>query len=59
MKSQVRMYYDAEKRAANLNQAMLDALYGENPITDDELRRLIEKRPEVYGRFSGYLGKRG
>jgi hypothetical protein len=37
---------------------MLDLLFGANPITDDELRALIAKRPHVYGRFAGYLGKR-
>ena len=57
--TQAQMYYAAEKKAASLNEAMLDMLYGANPISDDELRKLIEKRPNVYGRFAGYLGKRG
>jgi hypothetical protein len=50
-----------EKARANIaggNLAMLDLLYGPNPISDDELRVLIKKRPEVYSRFSEYLGKR-
>jgi hypothetical protein len=37
---------------------MMDLLFGPNPITDDELRKLIAKRPEVYGRYASYLGKR-
>jgi len=50
-----------EKARANIaggNLAMLDLLYGPNPISDDELRALIKKRPETYSRFSSYLGKR-
>ena len=57
-KSQAQMYYDAERKSAALNEVMLSALYGPNPITDDELRALIAKRPNVYSRFAGYLGKR-
>jgi hypothetical protein len=53
------VYFDANARIASGNQTMLDLLYGPNPISDDELRALIQKRPEVYGRFAGYLGKRG
>ena len=58
MPTQKQMYYAAESKAASLNQVMLDALYGANPLTDDELRALIRRRPAVYGRFAGYLGKR-
>lgn len=56
--NQAQMYYQAERKAAGLNEAMLEALYGVNPITDDELRALIAKRPHVYGRFAGFIGKR-
>ena len=48
----------AQRRIAEANETMLHLLFGPNPITDDELRRLIELRPEVYSRFGGYLGKR-
>jgi hypothetical protein len=58
MKTQAQMYYDAERKSASLNEAMLEALYGPNPITDEELAALIRKRPETYGRFAGYIGKR-
>lgn len=57
-KSQLQIWEEERRKIASLNDAMLDALYGANPITDDELRALIEKRPSVYGRFAGYLGKR-
>lgn len=58
MRTQAQMYYDAERKSADANKAVLELLYGPNPITDDELRALIAKRPNVYGRFAGYLGKR-
>ena len=49
----------AERKTSEANQAMLGLLYGPNPITDEELAKLIEKRPHIYGRFAGYIGKRG
>lgn len=57
-RSVLRMFYEAHDNIAGGNQVMLDLLFGPNPITDDELRQLIEKRPATYGRFAGYLGKR-
>ena len=58
MKTQIQMFYEQNRKIASLNEAMLNALYGKNPITDQELATLIKKRPHVYGRFEGYLGKR-
>lgn len=56
--TQLQMFWAAHRKMADANEAMLDALYGPNPITDDELRQLIAKRPEKYAHFAGYLGKR-
>jgi hypothetical protein len=58
-RTQNQMFQHAHDRSAAGNTVMMDLLYGPNPITDDELRKLIAKRPEVYARFAGYLGKRG
>ena len=58
MKSQEQMFQNAEQRSFNINEVGLDLLFGPNPITDNELKELIPKRPEIYGRFSGYIGKR-
>ena len=30
-----------------------------NPLTNEDLESLIKKRPHVYGRFSGLVGKLG
>ena len=58
-KTQADHYYDAVRKSTEKDLAMMDLLYGINAITDDELRALIKKRPHVYGRYAGYLGKRG
>ena len=55
---QAQIRQTVEKKMFSVNETMLDLLFGANPITDDELRELITKRPEVYGRFAKYLGKR-
>ena len=56
MKTQAQMYYDAERKSAELNNAFLE-LVCNNEITNEDLRKLIEKRPERYGRFAGFVGK--
>ena len=56
--TQMRAFYAAHDNIADGNLVMLELLFGSNPITDVELRALIAKRPAVYGRFAGYLGKR-
>lgn len=58
-KSSIQIFYENQRKIANLNEAMMEMLYGPNSITDNELKKLIEKRPHVYGRFAGYIGKRG
>lgn len=57
-RTQMRYLAEAHDKIADANEAMLDLLFGANPITDDELRTLIEKHPERYARFAGYLGTR-
>ncbi len=56
--TQEQFFMSANAHAAVRNAVMLDLLFGSNPISDDELRALIAKRPEVYGRFANYLGTR-
>jgi hypothetical protein len=51
-------YQQARRKSAASHATMLDLLFGSNPISDDELRKLIAKRPEIYGKYAGYLGKR-
>jgi hypothetical protein len=55
---QKQMMEAARERIARGNETMMELLFGSNPITDDELRALIAKRPSVYGRFAKYIGKR-
>jgi hypothetical protein len=56
--NQFHAFYQSSRAIAQANLLMLELLYGENPITDRELSRLIDRYPARYGRFAGYLGKR-
>ena len=58
-RSQEEHFTHAHAKSAGADETMLNLLYGPNPITDDELRKLIAKRPHVYGKYAAYLGKRG
>ena len=56
--TQLQMYYAAERRAAKRDQEFLTiAFHPNNPMTQRDLKRLIERRPELWGRYEGYLPK--
>ena len=58
MKTQLRMCRDAERRLFERNQTFLDMINDPvNPLTNSDLKRLIERNPERYGMYSGFLGK--
>ena len=54
----MQMYQEAEQKIFRQNQAFMDMVNDPvNPMTNDDLERLIARWPERYGRFSGFLGK--
>jgi hypothetical protein len=56
--SQADMFYKACRAQSEKDQTALDLLYGYNPINDLELAKAIERRPALWLRYAGYLGKR-
>jgi hypothetical protein len=57
-KSAKDFFWTAHDIVACGHLTMLNLLFGPNPISDDELRRLITKRPAVYAKYAAYLEKR-
>ena len=56
--TQLQMWHEAEMKAFNLNQAFMEMISDStNPLTNQDLERLIAKDPDRYGRFSGFIGK--
>lgn len=54
--SQADMYYAAERRSADLNDAFMEMVkHPTNPMTKRDLAALIAKRPHVYARFAGFM----
>ncbi len=51
--NQIQMYYAAVRRDGELNELFLELV--RDGMARDELQKLIDKRPERYGRFSGWL----
>jgi len=39
------------------NKAFLELINDKDPMTNNELRILIKRRPEVYGKFYKFIGK--
>ena len=57
---QMRMFYAAHDRLAAENMAFMDLVnHPTNPMTNDDLRKLIERHPDRYGRFAHFIGKLG
>lgn len=54
-KTQEQHFYSAAENAANGNQTFL--MFVSEGLTRSELAKLIEKRPSLYRRFSGWLDK--
>jgi len=58
MKTQKEMFYTAHGKTARLNTVFMDLVNDPaNPITNEDLKKLIARKPEVYGRFAGFIGK--
>lgn len=54
--NQVKLYTNAMKRISDINRHFLEMLnHPSNPITKTDLKALILLRPEVWGRFKGFL----
>lgn len=53
MKSQLQLFYEAQRRIADGNEQFLDLV--REGLTKAELQRNIERRPELWERFSNWL----
>ena len=51
--TQEQMFWKAHRKIADQNVAFMDMV--RDGMTRRELQRLIERRPEVYKRFEGFL----
>ena len=58
MKTQYQMYREAEQRIFDRNNAFLEMVkHPTNPLTNQDLERLIARWPERYEMYSNWLGK--
>ena len=55
MKTQRQMFYEAGRHVADLNSCFLDIVA--DGLTYEELKRNIERRPALWGRFSHWLDR--
>lgn len=56
MKTQYQLYQEAEAKSGRLNNLMLEMIRN-GEMTNSDLVALIKRRPDVYGRFEGFVGK--
>lgn len=56
--SQKQLMEQERRKIARLNEEFMALVnHPTNPLTNEDLKRLIRHRPEVYGRFGGFVGK--
>jgi len=55
---QKQMERSASSRIASICKTFNTIMTGPNPLTKEEIRKLIEKRPEVWGIFRAWVDKR-
>lgn len=56
MCNQYRQYQLSARRVAAINTAFMELVNcEENPLTRADLERNIQRRPELWARFSGFL----
>ena len=53
MKSQEQLFRDAQNRSAGVDHLFLDLV--SDGLTREELQKNIDRRPELWGRFSNWL----
>ena len=52
-KTQKDMMRDARRRIADKNRAFVDMMNSSNPLTNEEIDKLIEKRPDIWSSYKG------
>lgn len=58
MKTQLQMYRDAEQKLFDANRVFMEMVNDPvNPMTNQDLERLIARFPARWERFSGFVGK--
>lgn len=58
MKTQQQYYYESVRKESERDQLFLELIQDkENPMTQSDLLQLIEKRPNVYGKYKEFLNQ--
>lgn len=57
--SQERMFYAAGRKISDGDQTFLEMIKCPNAITNNELAEMVKRRPALWGRYSGFIGKLG
>jgi hypothetical protein len=58
MKTQKQLFTESQQKVFDLNRAFMELVNDPvNPMTNADLTALIKRKPEKYGRFSGFIGK--
>lgn len=55
-KTQQEMFKQAQTRIADQYDAFMEIQKGLHPLTRAELKKLIQKRPELWAKFAAYEG---
>ena len=58
MKTQQQLFNEAHRKLADADQHFMDLIKDPvNPLTNDDLIKLVERFPQRWDRYSGFIGK--
>jgi len=58
MKTQEQMFYEAQRAISDADMHFMDMVKcKENPLTNDDLVKLVDRFPERWERYSSFIGK--
>lgn len=58
MQTQQQMHYQAVSKNAKRDRLFSEMITADrDPLTNSELKQLIERRPAVWGKYSNFIGK--
>jgi len=55
MKTQEQIYWQEHRKIADANELFMD--FVKDGMTREELQKCIDRRPEVWSRYNGWLDK--
>jgi hypothetical protein len=56
--NQLQMFYREQRRIGEKDAIFMELIrHPTNPLTNDDLRKMVARWPDRYGKYAGFVGK--